>query len=62
VAGWQGSRLPDPVRASSTWRAVPEDGLTDVHRYLVITLGNQDVIIDITFPSDPPWEGAARCG
>jgi hypothetical protein len=37
--------------------AVPEHGLTDVHRYLVITLGNQDVIIDITFPSDPPWDG-----
>jgi hypothetical protein len=36
---------------------VPEAGLTDVHRYLVITVGGQDVIIDITFPGDPPWDG-----
>lgn len=37
--------------------AIPDGGLTDVHRYLVITLDNQDVIIDITFPGDPPWGG-----
>ncbi len=36
--------------------AVPEGGLTDVHRYLVITLDNQDLIIDITFPGDRPWD------
>jgi hypothetical protein len=39
--------------------AVPQDGLTDVHRYLVITLAGQDVTIDITFPGDQPWDG---CG
>ncbi len=37
--------------------AVPEDGLADVHRYLVINLNGQDVILDITFPGDPPWDG-----
>jgi hypothetical protein len=36
---------------------VPEGGLTDVHRYLVITLAGQDVTIDVTFPSDPAWDG-----
>jgi len=37
--------------------AVPAGGLTDVHRYLVITLAGQDVTIDITFPGDPAWDG-----
>lgn len=37
--------------------AVPEGGLTDVHRYLVIALDGQDVTIDITFPGDPAWDG-----
>jgi hypothetical protein len=30
---------------------------SDVHRYLVLAHCGQDVIIDITFPSDPPWDG-----
>jgi len=37
--------------------AVPEGGLTDVHRYLVIVLAGQDVTIDITFPGAPAWDG-----
>ena len=37
--------------------AVPEDGLTDVHRYLVIILAGQEVTIDITFPGDQAWDG-----
>ena len=37
---------------------VPPDGLTDVHRYLVIDLAGHDVIIDITFPGDGPWDGS----
>jgi hypothetical protein len=37
--------------------AVPEGGLTDVHRYLVMTLAGQDVTIDVTFPGDPAWDG-----
>ena len=36
---------------------VPDDGLTDVHRYLIITNAGRDVVIDVTFPSDPPWDG-----
>lgn len=36
---------------------VPEGGLIDVHRYLIITYGRRDVIIDVTFPADPPWDG-----
>jgi hypothetical protein len=30
--------------------AVPDGGLTDVHRYLVIVLVGQEVRIDVTFP------------
>ena len=37
--------------------AVPEGGLTDVHRYLVIILAGQEVMIDITFPGDQAWDG-----
>ena len=37
--------------------AVPEGGLTDVHRYLVMTLAGQEVTIDITFPGDQAWDG-----
>jgi hypothetical protein len=37
--------------------AVPAGGLTDVHRYLVITLVGREVRIDITFPADPAWDG-----
>jgi len=37
--------------------AVPQGGLTDVHRYLVIVLAGQEVTIDITFPGDQAWDG-----
>jgi hypothetical protein len=37
--------------------AVPDGGLTDVHRYLVMTLACREVTIDITFPADQPWDG-----
>ena len=37
--------------------AVPEGGLTDIHRYLVIVLAGQEVTIDITFPGDQAWDG-----
>jgi hypothetical protein len=37
--------------------AVPEGGLTDVHRYLVVILAGQQVMIDITFPGDQAWDG-----
>jgi hypothetical protein len=37
--------------------AVPDNGLIDVHRYLIITHSGRDVVIDATFPSDTPWDG-----
>jgi hypothetical protein len=37
--------------------AVPEGGLTDVHRYLVMTLAGREVTIDVTFPGDQAWDG-----
>jgi len=36
---------------------VPEGGLTDVHRYLVVQIGGHAVLIDATFPGGPPWDG-----
>ncbi|GAA1676836.1 hypothetical protein GCM10009733_087150 [Nonomuraea maheshkhaliensis] len=38
--------------------AVPEEGLWDVHRYLTIDLNGNRVVIDVTFPSGPAWDGA----
>lgn len=38
--------------------AVPAGGLTDVHRYLVLTRAGQPVTIDITFPATRPWDGS----
>lgn len=35
---------------------VPEMGLTDVHRYLTIKLGERRIVIDATFPGEP-WDG-----
>lgn len=37
--------------------AVPDDGLTDVHRYLLIELTHRDVVIDVTFPDGARWDG-----
>lgn len=37
--------------------AVPDGGLTDVHRYLVMTLAGREATIDVTFPADQPWDG-----
>jgi hypothetical protein len=36
---------------------VPEGGLTDVHRYLMMILAGQELTIDITFPGDQAWDG-----
>ncbi len=45
--------------------AVPAEGLTDVHRYLMITLGGQRTCIDATLPG-APWDAisalAPVCG
>jgi hypothetical protein len=37
--------------------AIPENGLTDVHRYLTICVGDARVTLDVTFPGTPPWDG-----
>ncbi|MGW0809497.1 hypothetical protein [Nonomuraea sp. NPDC002799] len=37
--------------------AVPGEGLWDVHRYLTIDLDGHRVVIDVTFPSGPGWDG-----
>ena len=37
--------------------AVPEDGLVDVHRYLLIRLGGHQITLDVTFPGGGPWDG-----
>jgi hypothetical protein len=39
-------------------RAVPIAGLIDVHSYALATLGERDVILDVTFPGRP-WDGAS---
>lgn len=36
--------------------AVPEEGLTDVHRYLTAQVGGRRITLDVTFPG-PPWDG-----
>jgi hypothetical protein len=46
--------------------AIPaQGGLTDVHRYLTITVANHRVVVDATFPGTP-WDGrssmALACG
>lgn len=38
---------------------VPEEGLWDVHRYLTVELDRGRVVIDVTFPSGPSWDGAS---
>ncbi|AUG80197.1 hypothetical protein CFP65_5499 [Kitasatospora sp. MMS16-BH015] len=38
--------------------AVPAAGLWDVHRYLTIRHGGERVVIDVTFPTGPSWDGA----
>ena len=36
---------------------VPEDGLVDVHRYLLIWVDKRQITLDVTFPGDEPWDG-----
>ncbi|MFD5636665.1 hypothetical protein ACFWJM_21385 [Streptomyces sp. NPDC127077] len=38
--------------------AVPPEGLWDVHRYLTVELDGRRIVIDVTFPSGPGWDGA----
>jgi hypothetical protein len=38
--------------------AVPAEGVTDVHTFVVATLGGRDVVLDATFPG-PEWDGVS---
>ncbi len=38
--------------------AVPPQGLTDVHTYVIAALHGPDVVLDVTFPGSP-WEGVS---
>ena len=37
---------------------VPGAGLWDVHRYLTVELDGDRIVIDVTFPAGPGWDGA----
>ena len=47
------ARRPYGVHAASF---VPDDGIVDVHRYLLLTLNSKTLIIDATLPG-PAWDG-----
>ena len=36
---------------------VPEDGLVDVHRYMLIQIDGRQITLDVTFPGSKPWDG-----
>ena len=38
--------------------AVPPGGLWDVHRFLTVQVGGERIVLDVTFPDGPPWDGA----
>jgi hypothetical protein len=37
--------------------AVPSEGLVDVHTYATALIGGRRLALDVTFPSDEPWDG-----
>ena len=37
--------------------AIPPDGTIDVHTFAIARVGGRDIVIDVTFPSDIPWNG-----
>jgi hypothetical protein len=36
---------------------VPEHGLVDVHRYMLIQIGGRQITLDVTLPGSKPWDG-----
>jgi riboflavin synthase alpha subunit len=36
---------------------IPEHGLVDVHRYLLIQVEGRQITLDVTFPAAEPWDG-----
>jgi hypothetical protein len=45
---------------------VPTQGLVDVHTYATVIVKGRRTVIDVTFPSDEPWDGRSdmplQCG
>ncbi|MFD0776356.1 hypothetical protein ACFQZ2_20680, partial [Streptomonospora algeriensis] len=55
-------RTPEDARerfGQDAAAALPEDGMRDVHRYLVVEVDGERVVLDVTFPSMPGWDGAS---
>ena len=48
----------EPAFGAAAATAVPPEGVTDVHTYVVATLGGRDVVLDATFPG-PEWDGVS---
>ncbi len=38
-------------------RAVPPEGIVDVHRYLTVEVDGRRIVLDATFPGDDGWDG-----
>jgi hypothetical protein len=49
---------PERTFGEAAAAAVPAEGVTDVHTYVVATLGGRDVVLDATFPG-PEWDGVS---
>lgn len=51
--------------AASPWlgadvaRVVPPEGLIDVHTYMTANVGGRRVVLDLTFPHSPAWDGVS---
>jgi hypothetical protein len=37
--------------------ALPPEGLVDVHTYATVVIDDRRTVVDVTFPSDEPWDG-----
>lgn len=54
----------DPQRARELFgdraaAAVPAEGLVDVHTYATAVIDGRRTLIDVTFPSEEPWDGCS---
>jgi hypothetical protein len=50
----------EPIReryGDTVAELVPEDGLVDVHRYLLIQVEGRQITLDATFPGGERWDG-----
>jgi hypothetical protein len=53
-------RFPDtgPEIVHRVYTVQPQ-GIVDVHRYVLATVQGRRITLDVTFPSDEPWDGAS---